>query len=662
MAETFDPYHKWLGISPRDQPPHHYRLLGVELFESDPDVIENAADQRMAHVRSFQHGARSQLSQQLLNEIAAAKLVLLDPEEKKKYDAELAHKLQPPAASAKAPRPVPVARPLSVAPSSSTTAPSTAASPVVVHTSKSVPSKRKDPAIEVAKIVAGGIAGVAIAYVLLGFLRPDWDHLGIARSVLGRNSDAPASSADSNANDLAPETPPADADVAGPPAAREQQALAVKPPPLPIQTAQFGWQWDKPTRIAGPSETNFLLLASVGGHFLGDGEWFTMNIDDQQQWTVGGGAVKHIGTAFTVVDSPCRRLFEPEVEEFEWKKDSGPIQLIHKNDGFAVLSGVHGCFLGKGEMVRVYLAEDDHWYLEGKSAHKTRGRARVYRYRQPGQFQAEVKEYIATDQTPRVELLDPQEGLCYLSAMGGGFHGWGEIIYCQIDEQTGRWYFDVDAKQPSTVAHCIELRFSDEVLDAARRLPPLPSAAPPKVPNPPDALAQQETVGKEVEVPEPMPAADVGKQQPPAEETVTQARENLGALKDESGPDKLLAAAREERPAAERYALYLAARDAAVAAANPNVALKVVDALADAFEIDRFAFTTETLVALRETCQEPPACRQLAAAALKHLDEAPAGDKETVQMLAELALAASRKSDDNELMRRATLKWLEARE
>ena len=41
MTESFDPYHKWLGIPPQDQPPHYYRLLGIELFESDPDVISN---------------------------------------------------------------------------------------------------------------------------------------------------------------------------------------------------------------------------------------------------------------------------------------------------------------------------------------------------------------------------------------------------------------------------------------------------------------------------------------------------------------------------------------------------------------------------------------------------------------------------------------------
>jgi hypothetical protein len=65
MPESFDAYYKWLGISPKDQPPNHYRLLGIELFDDDPDVIEAAADQRMAHVRTYQTGPNSALSQKI---------------------------------------------------------------------------------------------------------------------------------------------------------------------------------------------------------------------------------------------------------------------------------------------------------------------------------------------------------------------------------------------------------------------------------------------------------------------------------------------------------------------------------------------------------------------------------------------------------------------
>ena len=89
MSGSFDAYHKWLGISPKDQPPHHYRLLAIDLFESDPEVISSAADQRMGHVRAFQTGKHSALSQQLLNEIAAARVCLLSPEKKAEYDRQL---------------------------------------------------------------------------------------------------------------------------------------------------------------------------------------------------------------------------------------------------------------------------------------------------------------------------------------------------------------------------------------------------------------------------------------------------------------------------------------------------------------------------------------------------------------------------------------------
>ncbi len=89
MSGAFDPYYKWLGIPPKDQPANHYRLLALELFESDPDVISSAADQRMGHVRAFQTGQHSALSQQILNELAAARVCLLNAERKATYDRSL---------------------------------------------------------------------------------------------------------------------------------------------------------------------------------------------------------------------------------------------------------------------------------------------------------------------------------------------------------------------------------------------------------------------------------------------------------------------------------------------------------------------------------------------------------------------------------------------
>src|SRR5688572_10578660 len=92
-ATLFDPYHKWLGIPAAEQPPHHYRMLGISLFESDQDVIEAAADRQMSHVQRYKTGQHSLLSQQLLNELAAAKVCLLRPEKKAAYDRQLRARL-----------------------------------------------------------------------------------------------------------------------------------------------------------------------------------------------------------------------------------------------------------------------------------------------------------------------------------------------------------------------------------------------------------------------------------------------------------------------------------------------------------------------------------------------------------------------------------------
>jgi hypothetical protein len=131
MPEQFDPYYLWLGIPPAEQPPNHYRLLGLRLFEDNAEVISYAVDQRATHLRSFQSGKRSADSQRLLNEVAAAGVCLLDPAKRLPYDKQLRAKIDAekppaqapppaPAAGAAAPPPrtprIPVARPLAAEP------------------------------------------------------------------------------------------------------------------------------------------------------------------------------------------------------------------------------------------------------------------------------------------------------------------------------------------------------------------------------------------------------------------------------------------------------------------------------------------------------------------------------------------------------------------
>ena len=95
MSE-FDPYLKWLGIRDATRPVNYYRLLGLELYESDKDVISMSADRQMAHIRTFQSGPNGKLSQQILNELARARRCLLVDEKKAAYDQQLGATLASP--------------------------------------------------------------------------------------------------------------------------------------------------------------------------------------------------------------------------------------------------------------------------------------------------------------------------------------------------------------------------------------------------------------------------------------------------------------------------------------------------------------------------------------------------------------------------------------
>ena len=89
MTEQFDPYYQWLGIPLDERPINKYRLLALQLFESDEDVIANAADRQMAFIRTFQSGAHSAESQALLNELSSARVTLLNKDSKAEYDQQL---------------------------------------------------------------------------------------------------------------------------------------------------------------------------------------------------------------------------------------------------------------------------------------------------------------------------------------------------------------------------------------------------------------------------------------------------------------------------------------------------------------------------------------------------------------------------------------------
>jgi cytoskeletal protein RodZ len=169
----FDPYFKWLGIPLEDQPPNHYRLLGIPVFTNDADAIENAADQRMSYVRKFATGKRGLLTQKLLNELSQARVCLLDEKARSAYDQSLQDDL-----AANQPDPTPSPEPVTDVTELDFSTPPIQVSVPKAKRSRSRRTKR-NVVIEIIKVAVGGVAGLAIAYLIVAWFAPLADIFGV---------------------------------------------------------------------------------------------------------------------------------------------------------------------------------------------------------------------------------------------------------------------------------------------------------------------------------------------------------------------------------------------------------------------------------------------------------------------------------------------------
>jgi len=168
MPAPFDPYAQWLGIPAAEQPPDYYRLLGVQQFESEPAVLARAADERMAHVRKFQTGPRGAFTQPILNELAAARLCLLNPASKASYDQMLQGLLMVAAP------PVPAEAPSApVAPIPLQPAAVVVVEPTVRQAPRRQPLRRRRDWTWVWAVGMVALAGAALMFAFVLFSQPD---------------------------------------------------------------------------------------------------------------------------------------------------------------------------------------------------------------------------------------------------------------------------------------------------------------------------------------------------------------------------------------------------------------------------------------------------------------------------------------------------------
>lgn len=230
MSEEIDLYYEWLGIKPEDQPPNHYQLLGVDLFESDEAALARAADERMVYVRTFATGRHAKRSQGVLNEIAAAKLCLLDERRRGEYNTTLKAAAEPPvdvevvddqlAASV----PPPAAPPVAVVEEPSQTATADVAPRAEVSTiaPSSGGYRRRRPQSNIWGIIAGAAIAVLMALVFFAALNTH----GTKNNLSGDQSSNKQSAGYRDGDSSSPKAKESEDDLRSTPTIKQQRNAA----------------------------------------------------------------------------------------------------------------------------------------------------------------------------------------------------------------------------------------------------------------------------------------------------------------------------------------------------------------------------------------------------------------------------------------------------
>ncbi|MCP4594303.1 MAG: FHA domain-containing protein [bacterium] len=92
-----DPYSEFLDLPAGERPPHHYQLLEVEIFCAQRERIEHAVRKQFRRIKPYQEHPDVKMReaiQDVMTQIAQARVVLGDPARKEVYDRELAERLE----------------------------------------------------------------------------------------------------------------------------------------------------------------------------------------------------------------------------------------------------------------------------------------------------------------------------------------------------------------------------------------------------------------------------------------------------------------------------------------------------------------------------------------------------------------------------------------
>jgi hypothetical protein len=150
-------------------------------------------------------------------------------------------------------------------------------------------------------------------------------------------------------------------------------ATALLTPGADVFRAPVEYTWrrgDAPVRMIRCDE-GVCVLSGVAGGLRGEGEDVRVYPADDGYWYLGGKSGQGV-TVHALALRPAKpNTFRAIYSEAVWDVTTGPVKMIHKDEGFCFISGVSGRYEGNGEVANLTVEADGFWYLEGKAAQRT---------------------------------------------------------------------------------------------------------------------------------------------------------------------------------------------------------------------------------------------------------------------------------------------------
>ena len=135
-------------------------------------------------------------------------------------------------------------------------------------------------------------------------------------------------------------------------------------------------------------------------------------------------------------------------KEFEWKKGQPDVKMIHRNEGFAFLTGVQGA-LPTGSEVSILPNPEGNWRIFGTDHFDLAGRAAAVPWFVEAERPVTFKIW-RTGEPGFPKLIHQRDGFCVPLKIGGAFNGTGEEFRLRVDQNNGFWRLSARSRARGT--------------------------------------------------------------------------------------------------------------------------------------------------------------------------------------------------------------------